>query len=130
MNTFKLFFATIIPMFVLDGLWLMLIAKPFYAKHLGFLMTDKPVWAAAVIFYVLYAIGVGFFVLAPVLLGTLSWWQVALRAAWFGLIAYGTYDLTNHATIANWPMIVTVVDMAWGAFVTAAAATVAYVIIK
>ncbi len=117
-------------MLALDGLWLMVVAKPFYAKHLGFLMTDKPVWAAAVIFYVLYAIGVGFFVLAPALLGTLPWWQVALRAAWFGLIAYGTYDLTNHATIANWPMIVTVVDMAWGAFVTAAAATVAYVIIK
>lgn len=130
MNTLNLFFATIIPMLALDGLWLMVVAKPFYAKHLGFLMTDKPVWAAAVIFYVLYAIGVGFFVLAPALAGTLPWWHVALRAAWFGLIAYGTYDLTNHATIANWPMIVTVVDMAWGAFVTAAAATVAYVIIK
>jgi uncharacterized membrane protein len=130
MNIIKTFLAVIVPMGILDGIWLAVIAKPFYAKHLGFIMTKNPVWSAAILFYILYAIGVAYFVVAPAVAGSIPWWHVILRGALFGLVAYATYDLTNQATVANWPVIVTVIDLAWGAVITAVTSLVAYLVLK
>lgn len=127
---FKTLIAVAIPMLILDGLWLGYIAKSFYAKHLGHLLAPNPVWTAAVIFYVLYAVGVTYFVVTPALAGSIPWYGVVLRGMFFGFIAYGTYDLTNHATMMNWPMIVTVVDMIWGAVITGTTGFIAWLILK
>ena len=109
----KLYFSTLAVFFAIDMVWLGLVARTFYRKHLGFLMTSNTNWLAAVVFYLLFVVGLLVFVVLPgqasgSLLDTL------LRAALFGLITYATYDLTNLATVKDWPPIVTVVDLIWG----------------
>lgn len=93
-------------------------------------MTKDPIWVAAGIFYILYAVGVTFFVLIPALSQAIPWWNVLLRGALFGLVAYATYDLTNQATITDWPVIITIVDLIWGACITGITSLVAYLILK
>ncbi len=118
------FLATLGAMAVLDGLWLGLIARNFYRQNLGNLMASPPRWAAAVIFYALYAVGVWYFVVQPgVSDGDIG--RAAARGAFLGLIAYATYDLTNLATLKDWSIKVTLVDIAWGTVMTAAVAAVA-----
>lgn len=116
--------ATVLAMLVLDGVWLGLVARGFYRRHLGFLMADQVNWGAAVLFYALYAIGLTVFVVMPSIdgasVGTALW-----RGALFGLIAYATYDLTNQATLKDWPVIVTAVDLAWGMLLSAAVGAIA-----
>jgi uncharacterized membrane protein len=129
-TSLKTFVAVLVPMLILDGLWLAVIAKSFYAKHLGAIMTPNPVWVAAILFYLLYAVGITYFIVAPAVAGSLSWYAVLLRGALFGLVAYATYDLTNHATVVNWPTIITVVDMAWGATITGVTGLVAWAILR
>jgi uncharacterized membrane protein len=118
------FVATLLVMAVLDAIWLGAVARGFYRRHLGFLMADAPNWAAAGLFYALYAVGVAVFATLPAVDAgsplTGLW-----RGALFGLVAYATYDLTNMATLRGWPTIVTVVDMAWGAALSAAVAGIA-----
>lgn len=118
------FVATVLAMLVLDGLWLGLVARGFYRRHLGFLMGDQVNWAAAGAFYVLYAIGLTVFVVWPGIdsgsVGAALW-----RGALFGLVAYATYDLTNQATLRGWPTIVTAVDLGWGTALSAAVGAIA-----
>jgi uncharacterized membrane protein len=104
---------------VLDAVWLSTAAKLLYRPKLGALLNEMPVWWAAIAFYLLYAAGVTLFVLRPALNEGWSPLTAALFGAAFGLVAYGTYDLTNQATIRDWPLLVTVIDMAWGALLTA-----------
>ena len=124
----KTYFAILIPLLSIDILWIGFLAKNFYQKHLGYIMAEKFSILPAVIFYSLYALGIMYFVVNP-LLDSKSLWQVAIRGAFFGLIAYSAYDLTNQATLAKWPVIITVVDIAWGAIVTALVSVIAYLII-
>ena len=112
----KPYLFTLIPLLILDFLWLKFFAKNFYTKHLGFLFAEKFNLIPAVIFYLLYAAALVFFVLRTTTFDSIG--MVFIAGALFGLVAYGTYDLTNQTTIKNWPVIVTLVDMAWGAFVT------------
>lgn len=118
------FVAALLAMAVIDGLWLGLVARSFYRRHLGSLMADRPNWTAAVAFYLLYVVGVTVFAALPGAEAE-SLTDAAWRGGLFGLVAYATYDLTNAATLRGWPNIVVVVDMAWGAILTAAIATVA-----
>jgi uncharacterized membrane protein len=109
----KLYFATLAAFPAIDLVWLGLVARAFYRKHLGFLMAPKVNWPAALIFYLLFVVGILVFAVLPGLeAGSLK--TAAGRAALFGLIAYATYDLTNLATLRDWPLIVTAVDLAWG----------------
>jgi uncharacterized membrane protein len=125
----KQFFVAFITFLIIDGAWLTLIAKDFYAKHLSFLMSKTPNFAAAGIFYVIYIITLVVLIIAPALQkGSLS--AAILTAALFGFCAYATYDLTNLATIKDWPLIVTVVDLIWGTFVTAAVSGITYLILS
>jgi uncharacterized membrane protein len=128
MNILVTYIATLLPLVVLDAIWILGVAKDFYAKHIGFLFTKDFNTTPAFFFYPLYALGVMVFVVMPAL--SSGSWVVALwRGALLGLVAYGAYDLTNHVTIANWPLVMTVVDMAWGATVTLLTGVIAYYLI-
>jgi uncharacterized membrane protein len=109
----KLYFATLVVFFAVDMVWLGLVASSFYKKHLGYLMAPAVNWLAAIIFYLLFILGILVFVVLPGVKEN-SLLNTILRAALFGLITYATYDLTNLATIRQWPMAVTLVDLAWG----------------
>jgi uncharacterized membrane protein len=113
----KLYFATLAVFFAVDMLWLGLIARTFYKKHLGFLMAPDINWYAAFIFYFLFILGVLVFVVLPGLKEN-ALPMMLIKAALFGLITYATYDLTNHATVKDWPLIITVVDLIWGMVLT------------
>ena len=128
-HALKLFIAVAIPLIIMDAIWLTTMSK-FYAKHFGSLMADHPVWIAAIIFYIIYIIGIVVFVVSPALSLSLPWYSVLLRGALFGIVAYATYDLTNQATLAGWSPLVTVIDLAWGACLTGVGSVVAYLFLK
>lgn len=113
-NYLKLFLVTLAAFFAIDMLWLGLIARSFYRKHLGFLMAPTTNWTAAIIFYLLFILGILVFVVVPGLQQEQSLLTVLIRAALYGLITYATYDLTNLATLKDWPLLLTFVDMTWG----------------
>jgi uncharacterized membrane protein len=106
---------------MLDLVWLKLAMGPLYQKTLGPLLAETPALLPAVIFYLMYAAGVVFFAVWPGLQGG-DWRRAALYGAVLGLVAYGTYDLTNMATLKLWSARLTVLDIAWGTFLTATAA--------
>lgn len=121
----KLYAATVVAFFAIDLVWLGLVARTFYRKYLGFLMASKVNWPAALIFYLLFVVGILVFAVLPGLeAGSLK--TTVVRAALFGLIAYATYDLTNLATLKDWPLIVTVVDLVWGTLLSVAVSCVGY----
>ena len=109
---FKNYLLTLLPFIVLDAIWLGLVAPSFYKTQIGHLMSANPNLLAAVLFYLLYVVGLVVFVTGRE--GTLM--QTALRGAFFGLVCYATYDLTNLATLRDWPVLVTLVDLTWGTF--------------
>ena len=109
----KLYFCTLLAFFAIDMVWLALVARGFYQKHLGFLLRSNFNWSAAVLFYLLFVLGLLVFVIVPSLESG-STKKVVILGALFGLITYATYDLTNLATVKGWPLVVTVVDLLWG----------------
>lgn len=121
----KLYFATLIAFFAIDMIWLGLVARSFYRKHLGFLLATNPNWLAAIIFYLLFIVGILLFVVLPGLKAN-SLKSTLVHAALFGIITYATYDLTNLATVKDWPLIVTVVDMIWGMILSVAVSLVSF----
>ena len=115
---------------ILDAVWLSKIAPAFYKKHLGFIMADKPNMVAALAFYVIFAIGLTVFVVYPGWKDVASLVKIGLFGALFGFVTYATYDLTNQATLKNWPHIVTFIDLAWGTVLTATVSVVAVVLLR
>lgn len=113
----KLYLATLVVFFAVDMLWLGLIARTFYKRHLGFIMAADVNWYAALIFYFLFILGILVFVVLPGIKEN-ALPMMLIKAALFGLITYATYDLTNLATIKNWPLIITVADLIWGMVLT------------
>lgn len=113
----------------IDGVWLTVIAKNFYAKHLGYLMAKNPNLMAAGIFYLLNIVGILVFAVNPALQKN-SLLQAVLYGALYGLCTYATYDLTNLATIKDWPLIVTLVDLVWGVVLSATVAGLTYLAVK
>jgi uncharacterized membrane protein len=128
MNLVITYIAVLIPMIALDALWILLVAKQFYAQKIGFLFAESANMVPVLFFYPLYALGTAALVVSPALASG-SWFDALWRGALLGLVSYGAYDLTNHATIANWPLSMTLVDMAWGMTVTALAGLAAYTIV-
>lgn len=110
---FKLYFVTLIAFLAIDMVWLGLVASTLYRDYLGFLMTPSINWIAALLFYLLFILGILVLVVVPGLQDN-SLKATLLRAALFGLVSYATYDLTNLATVKNWPVLISVVDIAWG----------------
>lgn len=115
------YFATAVVFFAIDIVWLSVVASRFYNDALGPLMADPIRLDIAVAFYALYVVGIVIFAVAPGL-ETRSPARAAGRGALFGFFAYATYDLTNLATIQDWPWEVAAVDMPWGTALTAVAA--------
>ena len=117
------YLSTFIVFLTLDAIWLGLVGGSFYSAVLGGLMLDGFRVVPAVLFYLLYISGIVMFVL-PLSRRQGARWAPAMYGACFGLCAYGTYDLTNHAVLRVWTWQLTVIDMAWGATVTAAASLI------
>jgi uncharacterized membrane protein len=105
-------------------IWLGVVAKDFYREQLGFIM--GPInWTAAIVFYLMYIVGILLFAVYPALLeGSLS--KAIIFGALFGFFTYATYDFTNLATLKDWPIMVTVVDVMWGTFLGSSVAAVSY----
>ncbi|GLH37293.1 DUF2177 family protein [Pseudomonas moraviensis] len=118
--------STLLTFLLLDGIWLGLLMAPTYRELLGSLMLEKPLLFPAAVFYGLYVIGCVVFVVLP----ALSWQRAAKLGALLGLVAYGTYDLTNWATLRGWSAQVSLLDWAWGTVATAVACTVGYLVAK
>ena len=116
---------TLVIFFAIDLVWLGVVAKNFYRQHIGHLMSAEVNWGAAVLFYLVYIGGIVFFAVKPAIEVGSGARALAYGAA-FGFIAYATYDLTNQATMRDWPVLVTVVDLAWGTVLTATVAYLAY----
>ena len=123
----KLYAIALPVFFAIDMVWLGLVAKNFYAKQIGFLMKSNINWPAAIIFYLLFIVGLVLFVISPAL-EKHSWMYAVLFGALFGLISYATYDLTNLATMKDWPLLITIVDLIWGSVLAASVSTVTYFI--
>jgi uncharacterized membrane protein len=113
LNCVKLYLVSLAAFFAVDMVWIGLVARTFYRKQIGFLLAPNPNWPAAILFYLLFIAALLLFVLVPGLKsGSLG--RTLLYAAAFGFITYATYDLTNLATVRNWPLAVTIVDLIWG----------------
>lgn len=123
----KLYAIALPVFFAIDMLWLGLVAKNFYKSQIGFLMKPDINWTAAILFYLLFIVGLVLLVIAPAVEKG-SWMYALLFGALFGLITYATYDLTNLATLKDWPLLVTIVDLAWGATLGALVSVVTYFI--
>ena len=127
MKTLFVYLITVPIFFVIDLTWLGVVAKGFYQKHLGYLMRPQINWAAAILFYLLFIIGIVIFAVRPAL-ESQSPMRALVYGALFGFFAYATYDLTNLATVKDWPVIVTVIDLVWGTVLCGAVAWGGYVI--
>jgi uncharacterized membrane protein len=123
----KLFLIALPVFFVIDMVWLVLVAKKFYQGQIGFLMKPDINWFAAITFYLLFIAGLVIFVISPAV-EKHSWVHAILFGALFGLITYATYDLTNLATMKDWPLLVTVVDLIWGTVLAASISSITYYI--
>jgi uncharacterized membrane protein len=124
------FLTSLAVMLALDAPWLLVMGKLLYAPRIGHLMADAPFLAPAAVFYLIYVLGMTVFVVIPAVRRGRSPWEAFGRGALFGLVAYATYDLTNHATMKDWPLLVTLVDLAWGAFLTGTVAAAAFLVTR
>lgn len=123
----KLFAIALPVFFAIDMFWLGIVAKDFYRAQIGALMKSDVNWVAAVVFYLIFITGLVVFVIAPALEKG-SWIHALAFGALFGFVCYATYDLTNLAVAKDWPLLVTIVDMAWGAILAASVSTITYFI--
>ena len=115
------YIATVLALLTLDALWLGLLASGLYERGIGHLMAAQPRLAPAALFYLVYAWGLQLFAVAPER-ATPPWSRMLPRAAAFGLCAYATYDLSNLATLRDWPVWLSAVDIAWGCAISMASA--------
>jgi uncharacterized membrane protein len=121
-------FAIILPIgLVLDLIWIVGIAMPFYQAELGSLLATDVIWPAAIAFYVFYIVALMVFVMKPAIVAR-SFKKAVLLGAFLGFTAYMTYDLTNLATTAGWSVAVAIVDIIWGTVFTAVLSGIAYLI--
>jgi uncharacterized membrane protein len=126
---FKLYALTVPVFFVVDIVWLGFVAKKFYRSHLGFILSPDVNWPAAFVFYAIYILGILIFAVIPAIEQS-SFGKALLLGSLYGFFTYATYDLTNMATIKNWPLNVVVVDILWGVFLCSVVASISYLIAK
>jgi len=127
MKVIYLYLLTIPVFFGIDMIWLGFVARGFYRNNLGHLLRPDVNWTAAVIFYLLYILGILIFAVMPALEKN-SLRQAVILGGLFGFFAYATYDLTNLATLKDWPVNVVLVDIAWGVVLTASVAAASFFI--
>ena len=128
---FKLYILTLAAFLLLDFIWLMFVAKTFYTAQIGSLLAQDTNILAAGLFYAFFIVGLLYFVVLPALKSKKSRVKkVALAGGLFGFITYSTYDLTNYATLAHWPLLLVIVDMAWGFILSALVTALSFTIGK
>ena len=120
---------TTLVFFAVDMTWLGLIAKDLYKKYLGSFLSDKVNWPAAMIFYLLFIIGIFYFAILPAVEKN-SLAKAIISGALFGFFTYATYDLTNLATLKDWPLPIVFIDIIWGAVLTGIVSTAGFFIVK
>lgn len=120
---------TTLVFFAIDITWLGFIAKGIYRKHLGGFLSDTVNWPAAIIFYLLFIVGIFIFAILPAVEKS-SLKTAIVMGALFGFFTYATYDLTNLATLKNWPLPIVFIDIAWGIVLTSSVSTAGYYISK
>jgi len=120
---------TALVFFAIDLAWLGLVAKDMYGRNIGHLMSSQVNWAAAGVFYLAFIVGILVFAVHPSV-DNGSILHAVIRGALFGFFTYSTYDLTNLATLRDWPLSVTLVDIAWGMVLTGAVSAVGFFIVK
>ncbi|QFT30745.1 DUF2177 family protein [Roseibium porphyridii] len=123
------YFATALVFLGVDYVWLSQVATRFYFDRIGHLLMDKPNMAAAGAFYIIYIVGIVIFAVAPALKSE-SLMTAIVYGALFGFFTYATYDVTNYATLKNWPVIVAVVDISWGTVLSAFSAGMGYILTR
>ena len=125
----KLYALTVPVFFMIDLIWLGVIAKGFYQKNLSFILSPQVNWPAAILFYLLYIAGILIFAVVPAVARD-SWQHAMLYGALFGFFTYMTYELTNLALLKDWPLNIVVVDIIWGVVLCTAVASVGYFIAR
>lgn len=131
MKTFFIpFISSLITLVAIDVVWLNIMLSRFYSPRLSHLTAETPSYLPAVIFYIIYAVGIAVILVIPAVQNNYSLVKVFLLGALIGLMAYGAYDFTNQATLKAWPTIVTVVDLVWGATLTGVSSLIAFYIAK
>lgn len=125
MEYLKMYGIAFIIFLAIDAIWLGLVAPKFYKEYIGHLMAERPNFIAALIFYLIFIVGVVYFVVNPGIEAQ-SLTKVLIAGAMFGFMTYATYDLTNLATLRDWPLTVTIVDLIWGTVLSTSVGTLTY----
>lgn len=123
------YLATGLVFLAIDAIWLMLAAPRLYRPLMGDMLLESFRLVPAILFYMIYIAGIVVFAVAPAFASE-RWTTATFYGACLGFVAYATYDLTNQATLRNWPAAVTVADLCWGTFLTASAATIGFLIAR
>ncbi len=129
MNFLKMYLVAVPIFFLIDIVWLTVVAKDIYQKYMGHLMRPMPNWPVAIIFYLLFIVGLVIFAINPAIKNN-SWSYALLYGALFGFFTYMTFDLTSLAVLKDWPWQIVIIDIIWGIFLSASVATVSYFIIQ
>jgi len=122
-----LYLLTVPVFFLIDMVWLGVVAKRFYRRHLGNFLSDTVNWPAALIFYLLFIVGILVFAVLPGL-DKNSFSHTLVMGILFGFFTYATYDLTNLATMKDWPIVIVIVDILWGMVLSGSVASISYLI--
>lgn len=129
MLQYGLIYLVAVPVFfVIDMFWLGIVAPGFYKTQIGHLLSATTNWPVAIVFYLLFLVGLTIFAIAPAIEAR-AWTHALLYGALFGFFTYLTYDLTNWATLKDWPGLVSVVDVVWGTVLSGAVATITYLFV-
>lgn len=120
---------TFVVFFIIDMAWLGFVAKDIYKKYLGNLLSDNVNWVAAIVFYLLFVVGVFIFAIMPSV-DKNSLQSAIILGALFGFFTYATYDLTNLATLKDWPLTIVFIDIVWGAVLTGIVSTAGFYIVQ
>ena len=129
MGMLKTYFIALIVFFLIDLFWLVVVARKLYQQELGYIMSEKPNWIVAALFYLIFIAGLVCFVINPAMEKN-SWIFALLVGMLFGFITYSTYDLTNLATLKDWPLKITIIDLIWGSSLGGLVSTVTFFIAK
>ncbi len=125
----KLYALTVPVFFIIDLIWLGVVAKGLYQKNLNYILSPQVNWPAAILFYLLFIAGILIFAVVPALSKN-SWQHAMLYGALFGFFTYMTYELTNLALLKDWPLNIVIVDIIWGVVLCTAVATLSFILAK
>lgn len=123
------YFGTAVVFFALDFLWLTVIGIGFYRAEIGDLLLERPNLVPAALFYLFYVAGIAGFAVLPAI-NNQSWLWALLAGVALGLLAYGTYDMTNLSTLKGWSLQISLIDLAWGGFLTGISALAGYFVTR